>query len=77
MNSLKRIINPKKLLKSKWTAVCPSHKEKHFIVTKLILPAQPDQAIEHIEIEAVYSKRSQCIPWQHLNDATIWSQGWV
>jgi len=62
---------------SKWTAVSPSHKEKHFIVTKLILPALQNQAIECIEIEAVHSGRSQLIPWTQLNDNTIWSQGWV
>lgn len=26
--------NPKKLLNSKWTAVTPTHKENHFLVTK-------------------------------------------
>lgn len=62
---------------SKWTAVSPSHKEKHFIVTKLVMPALQNQVIEHIEVEAVHSKRSQSIPWQQLNDTTIWSQGWV
>lgn len=74
MNSAKRITTPKKLLKSKWTAVMPSHKEKHFMVTKLIVP---EQAIEYIEIEAVHSKRVQQIAWQTLNDSSIWLQGWV
>jgi tryptophan-rich hypothetical protein len=77
MKNLKRVISPKKLLKSKWTALSPSHKEKHFIVTKLIMPALQNQAIECIEIEAVHSKRSQLIPWTQLNDTTIWSQGWL
>lgn len=77
MNSAKRITTPKKLLKSKWTAVAPSHKEKHFMVTKLIVPEQAEQAIEYIEIEAVHSKRVQQIAWQTLNDSSIWLQGWV
>ncbi|WP_198927950.1 TIGR02450 family Trp-rich protein, partial [Vibrio crassostreae] len=28
-------INPKKLLRSKWTAVSPVKKEKHFMVTEV------------------------------------------
>lgn len=28
-------INPKKLLHSKWTAVKPENKEKHFMVTEM------------------------------------------
>ncbi|MEZ8121272.1 TIGR02450 family Trp-rich protein [Vibrio splendidus] len=28
-------INPKKLLRSKWTAVSPIKKEKHFMVTEV------------------------------------------
>ena len=52
-------------------------KEKHFIVTRLVTPELPEQAIEYIEIEAVHSKRSQLILWQQLNDASIWKQGWI
>jgi hypothetical protein len=29
-------LSPKKLLHSKWTAVEPRNKEKHFLVTKVI-----------------------------------------
>ena len=75
--TLKRITNPKKLLNSKWTAVKPANKEKHFMVIKLIVPDLPNQPIEYIELEAVHSKRIQLLPWQQLNDATIWLQGWV
>ena len=77
MKSLKRITNPKKLLNSKWTAAMPENKEKHFIVTKLMLPDAPLQPIEFIELEAVHSKRSQLIAWQLLNDEKVWVQGWV
>jgi tryptophan-rich hypothetical protein len=77
MSAKPRIVTPKKLLLSKWTAVTPVRKEKHFIVTRLVIPDLPDQAIEYIEIEAVHSKRSQLILWQQLNDASIWKQGWV
>ena len=75
MTSKQRIVTPKKLLLSKWMAVSPQRKEKHFIVTKLILPELADQPVEYIEIEAVYSKRCQIILWQQLNDTSLWQQG--
>ena len=31
-------LNPKKLLLTKWTALQPSHKDKHFLVAKVVLP---------------------------------------
>lgn len=69
-------LNPRKLLLSKWTAVSPSNKEKHFIVTRLLLPDDPAQPITEVELEAVYSRRSQVIAWQRLTDANHWRQGW-
>ncbi len=77
MSTPKRIVNPKKLLKSKWTAVSPVNKEKHFMITKLITPDSPDLPIEFIEIEAVFSGRKQVLEWQRLNDTHTWLQGWV
>ncbi len=71
------LLNPKKLLLSKWTAVKPSHKRKHFLVSKVILPELPDAAIEFIELEAVFDKSTQVIPWRDLKETEIWLQGWV
>ena len=34
-------ISPKKLLLSKWTAVTPMSKEKHFVVTQVVEPQPP------------------------------------
>jgi tryptophan-rich hypothetical protein len=70
-------INPKKLLNSKWTAVKPSHKEKHFMVIGLIAPELPATAISLVELEAVYTKRKQTLHWQTLSDEALWSQGWL
>jgi tryptophan-rich hypothetical protein len=70
-------LNPKKLLLSKWTAVKPSHKRKHFLVSKVILPELPDAPIEFIELEAVFDKSTQVIPWRDLKETDIWLQGWV
>lgn len=69
-------ISPKKLLLSKWTAVHPIAKQKHFLVSKVIIPDEPLQAIEFIEIEAVYSKQSSQIPWRELMNSDQWIQGW-
>lgn len=76
MKTPKRIVSPKKLLHSKWTAVTPTNKEKHFMVVKLVLPENPDQAVVLITLEAVHSKRLQILPWQALNDEEAWLQGW-
>ena len=69
-------ISPKKLLLSKWTAVQPIAKQKHFLVSKVIPPEEPEQAIEFIEIEAVYSKKTSQIPWRDLTNSEKWVQGW-
>ncbi len=70
-------IQPKKLLLSKWTAVAPVAREKHFIVTRLIEPEAPEAPLEWVEIEAVHSHRARRIAWRDLRDATVWRQGWV
>ena len=71
-----RRLNPRKLLLTKWTAVDPRRKEKHFIVTKVIQPEAPETAIQLIELEAVYSRRSWILPWRELTDCARWLQGW-
>lgn len=71
-----RNLNPKKLLLSKWTAVYPQNKEKHFIVTKLIEPELPDMPLEQVELEAVYTQRSYIVPWRELTQLDRWLQGW-
>jgi tryptophan-rich hypothetical protein len=70
-------LSPKKLLLSKWTAVKPIQKRKHFLVSKVILPELPEEAIELIELEAVFDKSTQVISWRELKDTEIWLQGWV
>jgi tryptophan-rich hypothetical protein len=70
-------LSPKKLLLSKWTAVHPTHKRKHFLVSKVILPELPDGAIEFVELEAVFDRQVRTIPWRDLKNTEIWLQGWV
>ncbi|CAM3599612.1 TIGR02450 family Trp-rich protein [Polynucleobacter brandtiae] len=70
-------LSPKKLLLTKWTATHPTHKRKHFLVSKVILPELPEQAIEYVELEAVFDQQTQIIRWRELGNAEIWLQGWV
>jgi tryptophan-rich hypothetical protein len=63
-------LSPKKLLLTKWTAVKPVAKQKHFLVSRVIQPKLPTDPIESVEIEAVFSKAVQVIPWQDLQDKT-------
>ena len=66
--------NPKKLLNSKWTAVKPLRKEKHFLVTELEFDEDGD--VVHCLIEAVISNRSEPIQWKELKNSANWLQGW-
>jgi hypothetical protein len=70
-------LSPKKLLHTKWTAVEPKHKEKHFLVTRVVEPEPPGSPVVSVEIEAVHSGRIQLIAWRELKDATRWKRGWV
>jgi tryptophan-rich hypothetical protein len=70
-------IHPKKLLLSKWTAVTPLRKDKHFLVTLVVKPETPAEAIEWVEIEAVMSRAVHRIAWRELKDPSCWRQGWV
>ena len=71
------LLNPKKLLLSKWTAVRPLHKDKHFLVAKVVDPPVEGSKIEWIEIEAVFSGDTQRISWRDLQNEDIWKQGLV
>ena len=70
-------LNPKKLLLTKWTAVKPMAKQKHFLISRVIEPEQLTDPIERVEIEAVFSKAVQEISWRDLQDNRVWRQGWV
>ncbi len=70
-------LNPKKLLLTKWTAVKPVAKQKHFLVSKVIPPELPTDPMEWVEIESIFSKATQIIPWRDLQNDEVWRQGWV
>lgn len=67
-------INPRKLLNSKWTAVQPEGREKHFIVQRV--DYDDDGTIVACELQAVLTRRSELINWRILKDPECWLHGW-
>jgi tryptophan-rich hypothetical protein len=70
-------LNPKKLRLTKWTAVKPIAKQKHFLVSRVIQPELETDSVEFVEIESVFSKATQIIQWRALQNDEVWRQGWV
>jgi len=68
------IINPEKLLRSKWTAVTPHNKEKHFMVTELVRDEQ--ERVVACLLEAVLTRQVYSFPWQTLKNEAEWRMGW-
>jgi tryptophan-rich hypothetical protein len=66
--------SPKKLLNSKWTAINPNSKERHFIVTDVEVDESGN--VIACTIEAVISRRPVSIAWRDLKDTSLWAQGW-
>lgn len=73
----KNPLSPKKLLLTKWTAVKPRNREKHFVVTPVIEPEPPSMRVEQVELEAVHSRQVYLLAWRELTYASVWRQGWV
>ncbi len=67
-------INPNKLLLSKWTAVHPQQKEKHFLVSQLIRDEQ-EQIIGCV-LEAIINHSEYEMDWRMLKQAENWLTGW-
>lgn len=67
-------VDPKKLLGSKWTAVRPTDREKHFLVTGVRRDdaGRPRTCI----LEAVHSRRELSPDWRALRDRARWQTGW-
>ncbi len=51
---------------SKWTAVTPMAKQKHFLIRRVIQPTTETDPVEWVEIESVFSKATQIIQWREL-----------
>lgn len=74
MNSEINKFNPNKLLNSKWTAVSPKQKEKHFIVVDV--DRDEEGVVIGCQLEAIMSKRAIDMDWRELKDKEMWLQGW-
>ncbi|MBS3952523.1 MAG: TIGR02450 family Trp-rich protein [Methylomicrobium sp.] len=68
-------INPEKQLMTKWTAVEPKRKERHFIVTKLICLTDEIFVVACV-LEAVINKNNYEMDWRELKDTKVWKTGW-
>jgi len=67
-------INPDKLLNSKWTAVQPVNRQRHFIVTRVI--RSDDGLVAACELEAVLTRKVSKLDWRELKDSRRWAMGW-
>jgi tryptophan-rich hypothetical protein len=68
-------VNRKKLPGSKWTAVRPVDREKHFLVVDWVLDAD-GCVTEEILLEAILTKVVRAIHWRELEDGDRWLVGW-
>ncbi len=67
-------VSSKKLLNSKWTAVTPVDREKHFVVAEVVV--QESGSVDFIVLEAIISRRPIQLDWRDLRDSQKWLQGW-
>jgi len=67
-------VSPKALLHSKWTKVEVCNKEKHFVITKVVV--DENQSITQCIIEAVISHHEYEINWRDLKNSLCWRMGW-
>ena len=67
-------INPAKLRNSKWTAVTPLKREKHFLVTEA--EYDDEGRVVSCTLQAILSKNDYLIDWSKLKDSSQWQYGW-
>lgn len=67
-------INPAKLRNSKWTAVAPVNREKHFLVSDV--ECDEEGSVIGCTLEAVMSKNEYVMDWTELKNQDKWLQGW-
>ena len=69
-------LDSKRLLASKWTAVEPRNREKHFVVRHLSKCSAGGRKEDYVELEAILSGRMHRLPLHELSDPTRWTRGW-
>ena len=68
-------VNLKKLVNSKWTAVRPRDREKHFLVVDWVRD-DVGEPTDQVVLEAVLTNRLHEIHWRDLEDCRSWRIGW-
>jgi tryptophan-rich hypothetical protein len=68
-------VNRKKIAGSKWTAVRPVERQKHFIVLDWVRD-DDGRPTDEVEIEAVLTRAVSVIHWRALEDRDRWRIGW-
>lgn len=67
----------KQLPGSKWTAVEPVDRGKHFVVVATLPPVTAGEPPERVVLEAVHSRRQREIEWRELRESARWRRGWL
>lgn len=68
-------VNRKKLPNSKWTAVRPQNREKHFLILDWVRDAE-GRPTDYVEIEAILTNAVRKLHWRELEDSATWTIGW-
>lgn len=68
-------VNRKKLPGSKWTAVTPVRREKHFLVLDWVRD-EHGEPTDRVQIEAVLTNAVYELHWRELEDSGRWRIGW-
>jgi tryptophan-rich hypothetical protein len=66
--------SPKNMVGSKWTALRPVNKEKHFVVSGQ--HKSSDETDSEFQIRSILTERIQAVKLSVLQDVTIWKRGW-
>jgi len=69
-------MNKKKLQNSKWTAISPEKKEKHFTVTQVKLNEDDPQIVDFIILTAVLTNQNYKVNYIDFKNQTKWIEGW-
>jgi len=73
--SVRNPVNRKKLPNSKWTAIRPVNREKHFLVLDWVRDDDGNPT-DHVYIEAVLTGVVREIFWRDLENPETWRIGW-
>jgi tryptophan-rich hypothetical protein len=74
--AIRNPVNRNKLPGSKWTAVRPRNREKHFIVLDWV---QDDHGrpTDKVVLEAVLTRTCRELHWRELGNQDVWRIGWA